>query len=671
MNKLMIFVVLLFSLNLISSELIIGNRGTEGVNFRDDTISSTTSTNYSEVNVNDSIFWQGHTGTDGSWLTGIAYNFNQSLPFNDWLSTFLYNYNQTYSGSTYNATYNTWAYNQSSTSSSASLNYYPTGLSEGKNYNAGKGFYAQSGIIDSIKGIGSPYLATGIIQNQLLQSEVINLNTAWIKINISTVIADKVISPRNTLVAENISCNFTIGYIRQFTNNASIGNWTFSIYAKSLNNGSVFGLKVNTSAEDTNVTNFTVGTNWERFRVTSPLYNAHTNKTVEIVIYGNISKNISLWGAQLNIGEVPYPYYTTTTTLMAEQAYFYSVPAIVSAGGFSGTTGTFSGAVTATTGGFSGIITNTIQALFISQDGIVTTATTASTVSAPIQRSPRIRLSGTVWDIGGAGSRTTNFIIENLPIVNNKGKNSSASLNFEYGYNDVTDLGMYPLMSLGSNGTLDVFGTNRGIQVLNNSNFTGNFSWQYNSGWRLNETANAMRYEFSLGATGNLTQNTTFFNTTIKPNRWYELTYFIPRANVAGCLAFIPTDFADKNTYLPGISITTGGVLYDVEFKTNSNPKNFTITAMCTAGRFYLDSLQLKEINSGDIIANGMFTGGGLNGIKIDESGNVNITAGNLTLNGGNNTLSMPNLKKIDGVTPCANGDTLKWETGGRIYCAL
>jgi len=42
---------------------------------------------------------------------------------------------------------------------------------------------------------------------------------------------------------------------------------------------------------------------------------------------------------------------------------------------------------------------------------------------------------------------------------------------------------------------------------------------------------------------------------------------------------------------------------------------------------------------------------------------------GNTTLNGGNRTLIMPELKKADGVTGCSNGDTLKWETGGRIYC--
>jgi hypothetical protein len=34
--------------------------------------------NYTEVNVNNSIYWQGHTGTDGSWLTNILYNYNHT-----------------------------------------------------------------------------------------------------------------------------------------------------------------------------------------------------------------------------------------------------------------------------------------------------------------------------------------------------------------------------------------------------------------------------------------------------------------------------------------------------------------------------------------------------------------------------------------------------------------
>jgi hypothetical protein len=58
----------------------------------------------------------------------------------------------------------------------------------------------------------------------------------------------------------------------------------------------------------------------------------------------------------------------------------------------------------------------------------------------------------------------------------------------------------------------------------------------------------------------------------------------------------------------------------------------------------------------------------------LNVVGAVNITQnllvqGNTTLYGQNNTLYMPNLKKINGTTACSNGDTLKWETGGRIYC--
>jgi hypothetical protein len=34
--------------------------------------------NYSSVNVNNSLYWQGHTGTDGSWLTGIVSSFDNT-----------------------------------------------------------------------------------------------------------------------------------------------------------------------------------------------------------------------------------------------------------------------------------------------------------------------------------------------------------------------------------------------------------------------------------------------------------------------------------------------------------------------------------------------------------------------------------------------------------------
>lgn len=37
--------------------------------------------NYSVVNVNNSLYWQGHTGTDGSWLTGISMSNTSYVPY--------------------------------------------------------------------------------------------------------------------------------------------------------------------------------------------------------------------------------------------------------------------------------------------------------------------------------------------------------------------------------------------------------------------------------------------------------------------------------------------------------------------------------------------------------------------------------------------------------------
>jgi len=188
-------------------------------------------------------------------------------------------------------------------------------------------------------------------------------------------------------------------------------------------------------------------------------------------------------------------------------------------------------------------------------------------------------------------------------------------------------------MSLDSNGTLDVYGTGRGTQVLNNTVFNDNSSWSTTGGWFINLTLNMTQYRFASGATGNLTQNNSLFNVPIKPNRRYEITYNVSGTGVAGCLAYIPASFANKRIYLSGVSLTTGNIMYDVEFKTNANPLNFTIVAACTAGSFFLDQITLNEITSGDIIANGQFTGGGTNGIKIDSQGNVNITNGNFSIN--------------------------------------
>jgi hypothetical protein len=304
----------------------------------------------------------------------------------------------------------------------------------------------------------------------------------------------------------------------------------------------------------------------------------------------------------------------------------------------------------ATTGAFSGIITNTIQALFISQDGLVETSTTATTAQSPIQRSPRIRITGQVWDAWGSITRSVNFINEVVPRVGNTGINSSAYMFWDFGYT-LEDVNMTPMMALGSNGTLDVFGTILGQELLTNGNFTTNTDWNYTGGWFINTTWGMANFTYVAGAksTGNLTEN---LSTVIKPNRWYSISYNVSRIGVAGCLAYVDSSFAKERIYLPGVSLTPVGY-YDVQFKTNSNPQNFTINATCTAGSFWLDNVSLREVQSGDIIANGLFTGGGTTGIKIDNYGRVGI-----------NTTTPQNTLNVIGTANVTGGYAVNESTG-------
>ena len=67
-----------------------------------------------------------------------------------------------------------------------------------------------------------------------------------------------------------------------------------------------------------------------------------------------------------------------------------------------------------------------------STDGFIITNTTAALVGTQVQYSPRIRLSGTVWDTGASASRTSNWIVENKPAAGNP---ATSKLAFSYDYN--------------------------------------------------------------------------------------------------------------------------------------------------------------------------------------------------------------------------------------------
>ncbi len=130
-------------------------------------------------------------------------------------------------------------------------------------------------------------------------------------------------------------------------------------------------------------------------------------------------------------------------------------------------------------------LTNTRTALAaVSTDGIILTNTTAATAGATVQMSPRLRLSGTVWDTGAAASRTVNFKNEVLPVSGNPG---TARMLWGYDYNAG---GYSELMSLVSTGLLGIGTTtpgsllslgNTGANTINISNVaTSTFGYGIN-----------------------------------------------------------------------------------------------------------------------------------------------------------------------------------------------
>ena len=68
MKLILLILMAFFFIGISTAALEVGYNDEDiGVN-----LATTTITNYSLVNVNNSLYWQGHTGTDGSWLTGVG-----------------------------------------------------------------------------------------------------------------------------------------------------------------------------------------------------------------------------------------------------------------------------------------------------------------------------------------------------------------------------------------------------------------------------------------------------------------------------------------------------------------------------------------------------------------------------------------------------------------------
>lgn len=282
-------------------------------------------------------------------------------------------------------------------------------------------------------------------------------------------------------------------------------------------------------------------------------------------------------------------------------------------------TGIFGGALTiagaltgVTTAAMSSTITDTTaNLLYVSTDAIVQTNTTAATAVAPVQISGRIRQTATGWD---GASRTINFKQEVQPLYDPS--IATGRLVWGYGYNAVTATAFLDAMALGSEGTLDVYGTTLAAESLTNGALTSGTSWSVTGDFAL--TANAATYTKSSGV-GTLSQASGTLAVAGVANRWYVFNYTTSTV-VSGVTCYIDTTFAAKRIYFNLVAGT-----YSIFFKSAAAPGNFTLQCTATAGNYTIDTLSLKQVTSGNITANGLFTGGGSSGIKVDGSGNVGI----------------------------------------------
>lgn len=156
-------------------------------------------------------------------------------------------------------------------------------------------------------------------------------------------------------------------------------------------------------------------------------------------------------------------------------------------------------------------------------------------------------------------------------------------------------------------------------ETLTNGTLTGGTSWSRTGDMAL--VSNAATYTHNTGS-GTLTQASGSFQIAAKPYRLYLFTYTISGVSGTAPTASISTAFAAASRPLN----TRDNGTHTVMLHAAASPGNFVVEVMSSAaGSFTIDSLSLKEVTGGDIIADGLFTGGGPSGIKVDNAGKVGI----------------------------------------------
>ena len=271
---------------------------------------------------------------------------------------------------------------------------------------------------------------------------------------------------------------------------------------------------------------------------------------------------------------------------------------------------TLSGSSTSMNGTQS-VATSSSGIAYVPTDGFVNTNTTAATATAPIQRSTRNRLTNTAWN--GSASVNQNWITE---IMNSGASTVVSRQRWGFMSGTSTNEGYAEMMNVDNSGSLSMLGATYGSESLTNGALTSGTSWTQTGDMAL--ASNAATYTHSTGS-GSLSQASGTLSVAGVGNRWYKFVY-TASANSGTGTAYIDTTFAANKEYLNLVAGT-----YTVYFKSATSPGAFTIQITSTSGGVTLDTFSLMECQSGNVTANGLFTGGGTAGIKVTGGGLVGI----------------------------------------------
>jgi len=174
---------------------------------------------------------------------------------------------------------------------------------------------------------------------------------------------------------------------------------------------------------------------------------------------------------------------------------------------------------------------------------------------------------------------------------------------------------------------LDVWGGNIEVadpSVLGTESFTApadfsNVAWTVNSEFTVVGTF--ARYTYAATGAGNLTQAAPAV--AMVANRGYQITYVISAGPTqVGGIMTVTTACAAAVAYLP-----LGAGSHTINFKSKTTPLPCVIAvASVASGSFTIESASLKEVQGGNVIVDGLVTGGGTTGIRVLSSGAVQLT---------------------------------------------